>query len=821
MKKSRGIISLILVAAVMVLIGVTAIHGLDSEGMGAARNINLGLDLEGGVSITYQVKGETPSQEDMDDTVYKMQRRVEQYSTEAQAYQEGNDRVSIEIPGVEDANAILEELGQPGSLYFIKHYDSEGNENYTLGADGYVLNKSIDELQGTDSIVLTGSEVKNATAGSFQQSTTGATEYGVDLTLNDEGTAAFAAATEEAYNNGNDTIAIYYDGDLISVPQVNAIIENGQAQISGEGMTYEEADNIASTIRIGGLNLELEEISSKVVGAQLGEEAISTSLMAGAIGLAIVCLFMMWVYLLPGLASSIALVFYTGLTLVLLNAFDITLTLPGIAGIILGIGMAVDANVIIFARVKEELSSGASVHASLKAGFHKAMSAILDGNITTLIAAAVLWFRGSGPVRGFAQTLALGVVVSMFTALVVTRLIIFSIYALGIRNPKVYGRVKAPRKPIDFVGKRKVFFIISILLCVSGFAGMGINHARGIGAMNYSLDFAGGTATTVIFDREYTLDEIDSQMIPELENITGDMNIQVQTVKGTNQVVFKTQTLDLEEREAFETYMQDEFGVTEDITTENISSTVSSEMRSDAVVAVLLATVFMLLYIWFRFKDIRFATSAVVALVHDVLVVFAFYVIARVSVGNTFIACMLTIVGYCINATSVIFDRIREELRENGRAADNPAVLKELVNHCITQTLTRSIYTSLTTFITITVLYIMGVSSIKEFASPLMVGIVCGAYSSVCVTGPLWFTMKTKGMKMSAINALADKNAGSEPAKAAEKKAAEKAKDTKKADVRNNVSAKKNSGSVSSGKESGGTQAHSARRYTKNRSQKN
>lgn len=821
MKKSRGIISLILVAAVMVLIGVTTIHGLDSEGMGAARNINLGLDLEGGVSITYQVKGETPSQEDMDDTVYKMQRRVEQYSTEAQAYQEGSDRVSIEIPGVEDANAILEELGQPGSLYFIKHYDSEGNENYTLGSDGYVLNKSIEELQGTDSIVLTGSEVKNATAGSFQQSTTGATEYGVDLTLNDEGTAAFAAATEEAYNNGNDTIAIYYDGDLISVPQVKAIIENGQAQISGEGMTYEEADNIASTIRIGGLNLELEEISSKVVGAQLGEEAISTSLMAGAIGLAIVCLFMMWVYLLPGLASSIALVFYTGLTLVLLNAFDITLTLPGIAGIILGIGMAVDANVIIFARVKEELSSGASVHASLKAGFHKAMSAILDGNITTLIAAAVLWFRGSGPVRGFAQTLALGVVVSMFTALVVTRLIIFSIYALGIRNPKVYGRVKAPRKPIDFVGKRKVFFIISILLCVSGFAGMGINHARGIGAMNYSLDFAGGTATTVIFDREYTLDEIDSQMIPELENITGDMNIQVQTVKGTNQVVFKTQTLDLEEREAFETYMQDEFGVTEDITTENISSTVSSEMRSDAVVAVLLATVFMLLYIWFRFKDIRFATSAVVALVHDVLVVFAFYVIARVSVGNTFIACMLTIVGYCINATIVIFDRIREELRENGRAADNPAVLKELVNHCITQTLTRSIYTSLTTFITITVLYIMGVSSIKEFASPLMVGIVCGAYSSVCVTGPLWFTMQTKGMKMSAINALADKNAGSEPAKAAEKKAAEKAKDTKKADVRNNVSAKKNSGSVSSGKESGGTQAHSARRYTKNRSQKN
>lgn len=753
MKKSKGILSLLLVAAVIILLGVTTIHGLDSDGMGAAKNINLGLDLEGGVSITYQVKGETPSQEDMDDTVYKMQRRVEQYSTEAQAYQEGDNRVSIEIPGVEDANTILEELGQPGSLYFIKHYDSEGNENYSVGSDGqYVLNKTIDELKASDSIVLTGSEVKSASAGSYQDSTTGAQKYAVDLTMNEEGTAAFAEATEEAYNNGNDSIAICYDGELISVPSVEAAIENGKAQISSSAMTYEEADKIASTIRIGGLNLELEEISSKVVGAQLGEEAISTSLKAGVIGLAIVCIFMCFVYLLPGLASSIALVIYTGLILVLLNAFDITLTLPGIAGIILGIGMAVDANVIIFARVKEELSSGASVHTALKAGFHKAMSAILDGNITTLIAAAVLWLRGSGPVKGFAQTLALGIVVSMFTALVVTRMIVYAFYAVGIRNAKAYGRVKEPRKPIDFLGKRKVFFIISIVLCVSGFVGMGINHARGIGAMNYSLDFVGGTSSTVTFDKEYTLAEIDSRMIPGLEEITGDKNIQVQTVKGTNQVVFKTQTLDLDKREAFETYMQDEFGVTEEIITENISSTVSSEMRKDAVVAVIIATICMLLYIWFRFKDIRFATSAVLALVHDVLVVLAFYVLARVSVGNTFIACMLTIVGYSINATIVIFDRIREEMKVKSRDED----LKVLVNRCITQTLTRSIYTSLTTFIMVAVLYVMGVSSIKEFALPLMAGIICGAYSSVCITGALWYVMKSRKTKMSqAANTVA------------------------------------------------------------------
>ena len=769
MKKSRGILSLILIAAVMVFLGVTSIHGLNSKGMGAARNINLGLDLEGGVSITYEAVGDTPSDEDMKDTVYKLQRRVEEYSTEAQAYQVGDNRVGIEIPGVQDANEILEELGQPGSLYFIRHLDSDGNENYTLNADGtgYVLTKSIEELQEDGSIVLTGTEVESATAGALSDNTTSATEYGVDLTLTDEGTKAFAEATEEAYNNNHDSIAIYYDGDLISVPSVNNVIENGRAEISGH-MTYEEADNIASTIRIGGLNVELKEISSEVVGAQLGQEAVSTSLLAGAIGLVIVCLFMCFVYLLPGFASSLALLIYTGLILVLLNAFDITLTLPGIAGIILGIGMAVDANVIIFARVKEELTAGASVHSALKAGFHKAMSAIIDGNVTTLIAAAVLWFRGSGTVRGFAQTLALGIVVSMFTALVITRLIINSFYAIGIRNEKLYAKKLKKRKPIDFLGKRRVFFIISIIMCLSGFVGMGINHARGIGAMNYSLDFVGGTSTTVTFDQQYTLDEIDSEMIPDLEEITGDPNIQVQTVQDTTQVVFKTQTQDLSEREAFAKYMSDNYGVAEkDIEVRNISGTVSSEMRTDAIVAVIIATICMLIYIWFRFKDIRFATSAVIALVHDVLVVLAFYVIARVSVGNTFIACMLTIVGYSINATIVIFDRIREELKLNKKED-----LKELVNRCITQTLTRSIYTNLTTFIMVVVLYVLGVSSIKEFAAPLMVGIACGAYTSVCITGALWYVMKIRtdktviaatqaaaSVKNDEIKAAADKNA--------------------------------------------------------------
>ena len=744
MSKKKGIVSLILTVAVLVFLAYTAVIGIGPTQTGAAKNIKLGLDLEGGVSITYQVKGDKPSSEDMSDTIYKLQKRVEQYSTEASVYQEGDDRISIEIPGVQNADEVLNELGQPGTLYFIAQTDSEGNQNYSYvsstgdtGTD-WQLNKSIEELEADGSIVLTGNDVKNATAESRTDQDTKKNQSVVSLSFTKDGTEKFAEATKKAYAAG-ESIGIYYDGAFVSVPNVQSVISDGQAQITGMD-SFEEAEQLASTIRIGGLNLQLEELRSNVVGAQLGQEAISTSLMAGAIGLAIVFVFMCIVYLLPGFASGLALLIYTELVVICLNAFDITLTLPGIAGIILGIGMAVDANVIIFARVREEISAGHNVKAALKNGFHKAMSAIVDGNVTTIIAAIVLWWRGSGTVKGFAQTLALGIILSMFTALVITRLIIYAFYAVGIKDQKFYGKVRPERSPINFLAKKKVFFAISIAAMLIGL-GFGIfNHSQGKGAMNYSLEFKGGTATTVTFDKEYSLDEIDKDIVPLIEDVTGDINVQVQKVQNSDQVIFKTQTLDLSKREAFNSMMQEKFGVAEtDITSENISSTVSSEMRSDAVTAVIMATICMLLYIWFRFKNIRFAGSAVLALIHDVLIVISFYAIARVSVGNTFIACILTIVGYSINATIVIFDRIREELKRNKKEE-----LSETVNRSITETLTRSIYTTFTTFVMVAVLYILGVSSIREFALPLMVGVAWGAYSSVCITGALWYLMTTR-----------------------------------------------------------------------------
>ena len=734
MKKNKGIVVLLLTAIITVFLCYTAGVGIGPTGTGSAKNIKTGLDLSGGVSITYQTKESNPSSEDMSDTVYKMQKRVEQYSTEAQAYKEGDNRITVEIPGATDADAILNDLGKPGSLCFIEQTDADGNQNFTSGGNGYVLSRSLDEIREAGSVVLEGTDVADAQGGAYQSSQNSSREYAVSLTLTDDGKKKFADATEA---NVGKQIAIVYDDQILSAPKVNEAITGGQAQITGMS-GVEEAQNLASYIRIGSLSLELEELRSSVVAAQLGEEAISTSVMAGAIGLVIVILFMIFVYRVPGFVAGIALILYTALVLITLNAFDITLTLPGIAGIILGIGMAVDANVIIYARIREEITAGNSVKTSIKLGFSKAFSAIFDGNITTLIASLVLMWLGSGTVKGFAYTLAIGIIISMFTALVVSRFIVNALYAVGVRDPKFYGKEKE-RKAFDFVGKRKIFFILSIVLILCGPLAMVIHHQTNGTSLNYALDFSGGTATTVTFNEDMDIKKIDSDVTPVVEKVTGDKNVQPTKVVGTNQVVIKTRTLSQEEREKLSEALVEKFDIDDSLTTtESISATVSSEMRRDAIVAVIVATICMLLYIWFRFKDVRFASSAVLALLHDVLIVLTFYAVSRTSVGNTFIACMLTIVGYSINATIVIFDRIRE----NMHGSKNPSNLPEIVNNSIMQTLTRSIYTSFTTFVMVAVLYVMGVSSIREFAAPLMVGVICGAYSSVCITGALWLVMR-------------------------------------------------------------------------------
>ena len=708
MKKSKAAVILAVILAAFVGLAYYASIILSSTGIGEDMSIPLGLDLSGGVSITYQVVDENPSAEDMSDTIYKLQKRVDSYSTEASVYQVGDDRITVEIPGVQDANQILEDLGNPGSLEFQM-------------PDGTVF--------------MTGDMVADAQAAT-QTDTYGNKEYVVALKLTDEGAKIFGEVTSE---NIGKNLPIVYDGETISYPRVQTAITGGEAQITGMA-DFEEAETLATQIRIGSLSLQLSELESSVVGAQLGSQAIASSLKAGAIGLAIVMVFMIVMYAVPGIAASLALAIYTTLVIATLYLFEITLTLPGIAGIILGIGMAVDANVIIISRIREEIAAGKSVLTSIKTGYKKAMSAIIDGNVTTFIAALVLMWLGSGTVKGFAYTLIISLIVSMFTALVISRLLNLAFYAVGCRNEKLYGRAKE-HKTIDFMKHRWVCFILSLVVIVAGFVGMIGYGAAGKGALNFSLEFKGGTSISADFGKDYTVEQVEDKIVPEVAKVINDNAIQASTVSGSNVVTIKTKTLSLSEREEVNQMLVDKFGVDEaTIESQSIGSTISNEMRSNAVKALIVACIFMLFYIWFRFKDIRFAGSAIIALVHDVLVMLTGYALIRISVGNTFIACILTIVGYSINDTIVIFDRIRENMQ--GMKKQTPETLAEVANRSLTQTLSRSLNTSITTIIMVLLLFILGVSSIREFALPLMIGLISGTYSSIFIAAALWYVMK-------------------------------------------------------------------------------
>lgn len=723
--KKKGLLHLFIIIAIIGLCSYITLVGITSAHKGSAKNIKLGLDLAGGVSITYEATKDNPTATEMKDTIQMMQQRAEVYSTESSVVQVGDNRIEIDIPGVADADEVLKSLGKEGSLDFVAEddmkLDKKGNPQYTK-------------------TVCTGKHIKKAEAGTQQNEVTKNKEYVVELSFNAKGTKLFADATKAAYPTKK-KIYIVYDGKVLSAPNVQAEITDGKAVISGSFDTYDKAEELASMIRIGALPVELKEIQSQVVGAQLGQDAIQTSLLAGAIGFALVVIFMLVFYRLPGLAASIALVFYLVLMLVALNGLNITLTLPGVAGIILNIGMAVDANVIIFTRIKEELAKGKSFQTSIKLGFEKALSAIVDGNVTTLIAAFVLYIKGSGTIRGFATTLAMGIILSMFTALYITKYILQAMYSLGVDDVKYFG-VEKPRRQIKFVQNRVKFFVISGVLIAGCVVCLIVNKATSGNILNYGLDFLGGTTYDIPFGKDT---KIDSSLKKEVESIfaknSNSNDIVISEVSGSNELNVKTVELTEEQRANVTNELSKKYSIKEkNIQIQSISASVSGEMKRDAVLAVIIAAICMLIYIWFRFKDIVFAGSAVLALLHDVIVVLLVYAAAKISVGNTFIACMLTIVGYSINATIVIFDRIRENIGTRSSITDER--LSEIVNDSITQTLTRSINTSLTTFFMVFMLAILGVDSVREFAIPLLAGIVCGAYSSVCITGTLWYTIK-------------------------------------------------------------------------------
>ncbi len=722
MKKTKRNAVLVIIAFLLVL-GVaiyTAIFGVADRGK--VEYIKLGLDLKGGLSVTYEIQEDDYSDKDLEDTKYKIEKRVEAYTNEYSVYEDGDKKITAEIPGVTNADEILEALNIEGKLEFL---DPDNYEKWSKG-EAYEA-------------ALTGDDIKNATAGIDSDN---GNDNVVQLAFTDEGAQKFADVT--AANVGK-VVYIIYDNKVVSAPTVQSAITGGSAEINKIG-SYEEAEQLATTIRIGALPLTLKQVRSNIVGATLGSDAISTSLKAGAIGIALVFLIMIIVFRIPGLVASFALAFYTILDLLVINLFNVTLTLPGIAGVILSVGMAVDANVIIFTRIKEELADGKSVKQAVKGGFHNALSAIIDGNVTTLIAALVLGIFGTGTIKGFAITLAIGVVLSVFTALAVSQSLLTAFVNLGVTDAKYFGVAREPKKT-NFVKAGKFCMLGSLIVIIACFCMMPVNNKSKGSPLNFSVEFAGGTSLTVEFDKAYTLSEAESDIVPVIAEAAGigEAGISVQTVSGTNEIVFKMPELiddgtDDSQMSKVRTALTDKLGA--DVKEANvISGSVSSEMSKNAIFSVILAAILMLIYIAIRFHDVKFGASAVIALLHDVAMVFCLYIILRLTVGNTCIACLLTIVGYSINATIIIFDRIRENI---DIMRPKKATYKDIVNLSINQTFSRTIYTSLTTFVTIFVLYIMGVASIKEFALTLMAGIIIGAYSSVCITGPLWYTMKTK-----------------------------------------------------------------------------
>lgn len=722
MKKTKRNAVLVIIAFLLVL-GVaiyTAIFGVADRGK--VEYIKLGLDLKGGLSVTYEIQEDDYSDKDLEDTKYKIEKRVEAYTNEYSVYEDGDKKITAEIPGVTNADEILEALNIEGKLEFLDP------DNYTKWSQGQEYEAA-----------LTGDDIKNATAGIDSDN---GNDNVVQLAFTDEGAQKFADVT--AANVGN-IVYIIYDNKVVSAPTVQSAITGGSAEINKIG-SYEEAEQLATTIRIGALPLTLKQVRSNIEGATLGSDAISTSLKAGAIGIALVFLIMIIVFRIPGLVASFALAFYTILDLLVLNLFNVTLTLPGIAGVILSVGMAVDANVIIFTRIKEELADGKSVKQAVKGGFHNALSAIIDGNVTTLIAALVLGIFGTGTIKGFAITLAIGVVLSVFTALAVSQSLLTALVNLGVTDAKYFGVAREPKKT-NFVKAGKFCMLGSLIVIIACFCMMPVNNKSKGSPLNFSVEFAGGTSLTVGFDKEYSLSEAEKDIVPVIAEAAGigEAGISVQTVSGTNEIVFKMPELsddgtDDSQMSKVRSALTDKLGA--DVKEANvISGSVSSEMSKNAIFSVILAAILMLIYIAIRFHDVKFGASAVIALLHDVAMVFCLYIILRLTVGNTCIACLLTIVGYSINATIIIFDRVRENI---GVMKPKKATYKDIVNLSINQTFSRTIYTSLTTFVTIFVLYIMGVASIKEFALTLMAGVVIGAYSSVCITGPLWYYMKTK-----------------------------------------------------------------------------
>jgi len=656
------------------------------------QNINLGLDLQGGVQVllkaTSLTEGQAVTDDEMNQFLEVMRKRVDAFGLNEPVIQrEGTDRLIIELAGIDDPESAIATLGRTAKLEFR---DPSGE------------------------VIITGSDLANATA----QIDPTTNENEIVLAFNAEGTKKFGAATARLVGQ---PINIYLDDQLIQSPNVKEPIMDGNASISGGFATYEEAANSATLLRSGALPVGIEVLSKTIIGPSLGSDSLDKSINAAVIGLILLAVFIIAYYRLPGLIAAVSLVLYSLILLWVLNLLGATLTLPGIAGFILSIGVAVDANIIIYERLKEELFSGKSLNAAIDAGFKRAFATIFDSNATTLIAALVLFKLGSGSIQGFAATLSIGIVASMFTAITFTRFMLRNTANVELFHHKsYYGLTKKKREfNFNFIGKKKIWYIISLAIIIPGMFSLGF---RGL---NMGIDFAGGNIYQLQFANETSLSQVT--------DIVDDYVSQSPSIQETkdNQFLIRTSVMTEDESNTMLADMEKQLGTTTIMRNESIGAVVGSELQKNAIWAVFWALIAMLIYVSFRFKP-AYAVSAVISLIHDVLVMIAIFSFLKIEVNSPFIAACLTVVGYSINNAIVVFDRVRENI--NYKVKDEFPVL---INKSINQTMGRSINTIVAVLILLFCLLFLGGETTKTFILALVVGIVAGAYSSMFIAGPL------------------------------------------------------------------------------------
>ena len=687
--------------------------------------IRLGLDLVGGSRIVYEAEipdgyNQANLADDMN-SVQKVirQRLTDKGFTEATVALTGENRVTVEIPQITNPEEAVQTLGTTAQLTFI---DADGKE------------------------WLTGSDIKKATYGYGRPTGNEVTDvHYVQVQFTSEGQKKFAEATGNiaARTDGTNIMAIVMDNQVISSPSVSSQIDSDSCVISGS-FTRDSASELADLINAGQIPFSLKQVELRSVGPQLGADAMRTSLIAGAIGIVLVMLFMLIVYRIPGLVASIALCFYMVLEALIFSLVRVNLSLPGIAGIILSIGMAVDANVIIFERVKEELKNGKTVKSAIDSGFKRAFTAILDSNITTLIACAVLFFLGTGTIVGFATTLGIGVIVSMFTALTVTHFLLNRMVDFRIRNPKAYGLRdrEAGKQRFAILKNFKIFGGISALLVVTGLVAL-ILLPFGKNLFNLSIDFAGGTEMEFNMHTEVTQD-VQTEVSGLFKDATGvDASSVTSSGDGNEDVLIRSTSITSEQRAAVIDKMLEKYSLadTDILNNNDVSASVGSDLQRSAVICSVLAIVLMMLYITFRF-EMTSGMAAVCCLMHDLLIMLSVYVWLQIPLDSNFIAAALTILGYSINASIIVFDRVRENLR-TARREDFASVAERSV----WQTMGRTINTTLTTLFTIGMVFILGVPSLKQFTLPLIVGILAGGWSSVLLSCSLWNVFRKKFRK--------------------------------------------------------------------------